>query len=59
MKLPSASPDDLDDLHIQDVKVVKSSNDAAADASALTAAKALKGSLEAALANYYEELKKM
>jgi len=59
MKLPSASPDELDDLHIQDVKVVKSSNDAAADASALSAAKGLKGSLEAALANYYEELKKM
>eukprot|EP00775_Hariotina_reticulata_P013632 gene13632-biopygen15572 len=59
MKLPSASPDELDELHIQDVKLSNSSSNAAADASALTAAKGLKGSLEAALSSYYEELKKM
>lgn len=55
IKLPSASPDELDDLHME-VSLDQASGDAA-DAAALQAARSLKQPLEEALTKFYAELK--
>jgi hypothetical protein len=56
LKLPSASPDDLDDLHCE-VSVDAGTGDAAADEAARQAAKQLKQQLQDVLGQFYTELR--
>lgn len=56
LKLPSASPDDLDDL-ICEVSIDAATGDAAADEAARQAAKQLKGPLQEVLEQFLTELR--
>lgn len=56
LKLPSASPDDLDDLHVE-VSIDVPSGDAAADEAARQAAKQLKQPLQEVLDSFLTELR--
>jgi hypothetical protein len=56
LKLPSVSPDDLDDLHCE-VSVDAATGDAAADEAARQAAKQLKQHLQDVLDQFYAELR--
>ena len=56
LKVPSASPDDLDDLHIE-VSIDTPTGDAAADNAARQAAKELKEPLQELLEQFLSELR--
>lgn len=56
LKVPSASPDDLDNLHCE-VSIDGGTGDAAADEAARQAAKALKQPLQDALEKFLAELR--
>ncbi len=59
MRLVGASPDDLDDIEPSEVTVADRKADrAAAEAAAAGEARRLAGALRAALAKFYEELRK-
>lgn len=58
LKVSDATPDDLDDLHVE-VKLDKNSGDTTADTAALQAARGLKQQLETHLQQFYSQLKAM
>jgi hypothetical protein len=59
LRLPTASPDDLDDLHMEVEITDKTGVDAAVQQQALREAKQLKEPLEAALSKFYADLKQL
>lgn len=57
IKLPSASPDDMDDLHLEADITDKDTAKAAQEAAALQAARSMKPCLQELLSGFYDELK--
>ena len=59
LRLPTASPDDLDDVHMEVDVSDKAGTDAAVQQQVLREVRQLKEPLEAALRSFYAELKKL